>query len=318
MAEKRNFDHTKLVQKLSHMDRTELMLSLHEAKEPLPSLIVLDGLVKALKAVLFPYFFGEDALSKRDLPIFLKKKLEEITPKLIDQLHRGFHFQQMQKSEDSKIPYAEVKDIVYDFMEELPLIRQLLLEDAKAAYEGDPAAQSIGEVIYAYPSLRALTHHRIAHCLYRKNVPIIPRIISEMAHSKTGIDIHPGAQIQEGLFIDHGTGVVIGETCEIGRNCRLYQGVTLGALSFSKNADGTLVKGVARHPILGHDVTVYAGAAVLGRVTIGDNAVIGGNVWVTSDVAAGDKKVQEECRSASEEDVLLGRQQISRSIFYEI
>ena len=135
-------------------------------------------------------------------------------------------------------------------------------------------------------------HHRIAHVLYEIGVPLIPRIINEMAHSRTGIDIHPGATIGEQFFIDHGTGVVIGETAIIGRHCRLYQGVTLGALSFRKNEDGTLTKGVPRHPILGDNVTVYAGANILGRIRIGDGAVIGGNVWVTSDVPAGAKLVQ--------------------------
>ena len=182
------------------------------------------------------------------------------------------------------------------FMDNLPEIRRLLAGDAKAAYEGDPAATSPGETIFCYPSLRAMFHHRIAHELYKLKVPVIPRIISEMAHSTTGIDIHPGAAIGEEFFIDHGTGVVIGETCIIGRNCRLYQGVTLGALSFPKNADGTLTKGNPRHPILCDNVTVYAGATILGRVTVGKGAVIGGNVWITQDVQEGARITQEKPR----------------------
>ena len=160
----------------------------------------------------------------------------------------------------------------------------MLASDAKAAYEGDPAASSAGETIFCYPSLRAMTHHRIAHELYTLGVPVIPRIISEMAHSATGIDIHPGATIGEEFFIDHGTGVVIGETCVIGKNCRLYQGVTLGALSFRKDASGVLIKGLPRHPHLGDGVTIYAGATVLGNITIGSGAIIGANMWVTEDV----------------------------------
>ena len=151
-----------------------------------------------------------------------------------------------------------------------------------------------------------MTHHRIAHELYKLRVPIIPRMISEMAHSRTGIDIHPGATIGEHFFIDHGTGVVIGETCIIGSNCRLYQGVTLGAFSFDKADDGTLVKGIARHPILEDDVTVYAGASILGRITIGKGAVIGGNVWLTKSVGPGEKIVQSHGSKAKESDMLKG------------
>ena len=151
-----------------------------------------------------------------------------------------------------------------------------------------------------------MTHHRIAHELYKLNVPIIPRMISEMAHSHTGIDIHPGASIGERFFIDHGTGVVIGETCIIGSNCRIYQGVTLGAFSFDKADDGTLVKGIARHPILENNVTVYAGASILGRITIGEGAVIGGNVWLTKSVAAGEKIVQSHGSKAKEGEPLKG------------
>lgn len=171
-------------------------------------------------------------------------------------------------------------------------IRRLLALDAQAAYEGDPAASSPGETVFCYPSMQTMIHHRIAHELYLLKVPVIPRIIAEMAHSATGIDIHPGASIGENFFIDHGTGVVIGETCIIGRGCRLYQGVTLGALSFQKADDGTLVKGLPRHPILEDNVTVYAGASILGRITIGTGSVIGGNVWLTRSVPAGSKIVQ--------------------------
>lgn len=173
------------------------------------------------------------------------------------------------------------------FLQALPDIRNMLILDVQAAYEGDPAAKSPGETIFSYPSIAALTHQRIAHSLHNLGVDIIPRIITEMAHAVTGIDIHPGARIGNGLFIDHGTGVVVGETSIIGNNVRLYQGVTLGAKSFPKDEHGNPVKGLARHPIVEDDVTIYSGATVLGRITIGRGAVIGANVWVTSDVAPG-------------------------------
>jgi serine O-acetyltransferase len=157
--------------------------------------------------------------------------------------------------------------------------------DIQAAYDGDPAARSMMEVVMSYPGLFAIVVHRVAHVLYRANIPLIPRIMSEYAHSRTGIDIHPGAKIGPGFFIDHGTGVVIGETCEIGKNVKLYQGVTLGALSFEKDADGRLVKGTKRHPNVEDNVVIYAGATILGgKTTIGANSVIGGNVWLTRSV----------------------------------
>ena len=167
------------------------------------------------------------------------------------------------------------------------------MKDLAANFDGDPAAYSMEEVLLSYPGMFAIFIYRIAHELYENKVAMIPRMMSEYAHSQTGIDINPGAKIGEYFFIDHGTGVVIGETCIIGNSCRLYQGVTLGALSFPKNADGTLTKGIPRHPILEDKVTVYAGATILGRVTVGRGAVIGGNVWITDDVPAGAKVTQE-------------------------
>jgi serine O-acetyltransferase len=192
------------------------------------------------------------------------------------------------------------------FLQSLPKLRRLLASDVKAAFEGDPAAKTPGETIFCYPSITAMIHHRIAHELYKLDVPIIPRIISEMAHSNTGIDIHPGAQIGEEFFIDHGTGVVIGETCIIGNGCRLYQGVTLGALSFPKDSEGYLIKGNLRHPILEDNVTVYAGATVLGRITIGHDTMIGGNVWITHDVEPNSKVIQSRSTKPKKEEKLVG------------
>jgi serine O-acetyltransferase len=180
------------------------------------------------------------------------------------------------------------------FIEKLPGIRHLLSTDVQAAYTGDPAAHSYGEAIFCYPSIFALANHRIAHELYRLDVPIIPRIITELAHSRTGIDIHPGAQIGEYFFIDHGTGVVIGETSVIKKNVRIYQGVTLGAKSFPLDENGNPIKGIPRHPVVEDDVIIYSGATILGRITIGRGAEIGGNVWITNDVAPGTRVHQEK------------------------
>lgn len=184
------------------------------------------------------------------------------------------------------------KDLTEKFIERLPDLRRLLAFDAKAAYIGDPAAKSIAETIFCYPSIMAMTYHRIAHELYTLGVPLIPRIISEMAHSRTGIDIHPGARIGEYFFIDHGTGTVIGETCVIGNNVRIYQGVTLGAKSFPLDDNGNPIKDIPRHPVVEDDVIIYSGATVLGRIVIGKGSEIGGNVWITEPVPPGTKVIQ--------------------------
>ena len=182
-------------------------------------------------------------------------------------------------------PGRDAKAIVDDFVAALPEVRRLVDTDVQAAYDGDPAATSRMEVVMAYPGLYAVTIHRLAHVLYKLKVPIIPRVMSELAHSKTGIDIHPGATIGERFFIDHGTGVVIGETTVIGRNVRLYQGVTLGGLSFDKGANGALVKGLKRHPNIEDNVVIYANATILGGdTTIGHDSEIGGNVWIKESV----------------------------------
>lgn len=174
-------------------------------------------------------------------------------------------------------------------LRKLPLIRETMKKDVKAAYNGDPAAKNYDEIILSYPGVKAIAIQRLAHELYVLDVPLIPRMMTEYAHSVTGIDIHPGARIGEGVFIDHGTGVVIGETAVIGDNVRIYQGVTLGAGNFPKNACGMLIKGMKRHPTVGCNVTIYSGASVLGDITIGDNSVIGGNVWLTESLPPGTK-----------------------------
>ena len=259
---------------------------------PLPAYDKLKEILDRLKSVLFPGYFGPSRVHMDSLRYHVTANLDSIYRLLAEQIRRGGCFAGADYTRDCPGCETTSMDIAMRFMRKLPEIRRLLALDAQAAYEGDPAASSPGETVFCYPSMQTMIHHRIAHELYLLKVPVIPRIIAEMAHSATGIDIHPGASIGENFFIDHGTGVVIGETCIIGRGCRLYQGVTLGALSFQKADDGTLVKGLPRHPILEDNVTVYAGASILGRITIGTGSVIGGNVWLTRSVPAGSKIVQ--------------------------
>ncbi len=279
--------------------------SLHNT--PMPSLEALAEIMSRLKAALFPGFFGVSKVHIESIRYHTAANLDSIFRQLAEQIRRGGCFACASYATDCLSCEQASAQKAMQFMERLPYLRRMLSSDAKAAYEGDPAATSAGETIFCYPSMLAMTHHRIAHELYTLGVPVIPRIIAEMAHSATGIDIHPGATIGEEFFIDHGTGVVIGETCIIGKNCRLYQGVTLGALSFPKDDDGMLVKGIPRHPILEDNVTVYAGATILGRITIGAGSIIGGNVWVTQDVPAGEKLVQQLPSCQCSDDSLVGK-----------
>ena len=188
----------------------------------------------------------------------------------------------------------EANDKATQFISQLSTIREKLHTDVLAAFNGDPAAKSFGEVIFCYPSIRAISNYRIANALLKLDVPLIPRIITEMAHSETGIDIHPGATIGDFFTIDHGTGVVIGETAIIGNNVKMYQGVTLGAKSFPLDENGNPIKGIQRHPRIGNNVIIYSNSTILGTITVGDGAVIGGNIWVDSDVPAGAKIVQRK------------------------
>ena len=265
---------------------------------PMPSLEALGEMMGRLRAAIFPGYFGNTRISSNSLCYHMSANLDSIFRLLMEQIRRGICFTCADTKELCPQCGREAEEKALAFIGELPRIRDLLAGDVKAAYAGDPAAKTPGETIFCYPSITAMTNHRIAHALYQLGVPLIPRIISEMAHSRTGIDIHPGAQIGEQFFIDHGTGVVIGETCIIGNGCRLYQGVTLGALSFTKDEEGVLVKGQPRHPILEDNVTVYAGATVLGRVTIGEGTIIGGNVWLTKSTPPGARIVQQRSTKA--------------------
>ena len=255
--------------------------------KPMPSLSELKEVMDLLRAVLFPGYFGSADLTSASRHFYMGATLDIVANKLKEQILRGYCF--FCEKTDCDNCGHESDDVVEKFIQNLPRIRHLLETDAQAAYQGDPAARAESETIFCYPSIRALINHRLAHELYKLNVPLIPRILSEAAHSETGIDIHPGAEIGERFFMDHGTGIVIGETTIIGKNVRLYQGVTLGAKSFPLDKDGHPIKGVPRHPIVEDDVIIYAGATILGRINIGKGSTIGGNVWLTDPVPAGSK-----------------------------
>lgn len=256
----------------------------------------LEPIVDGLAAVLFPYRLGSTELSETGADNFVGSILDSTLGDLAEQVQRELQFV-AGETVPNPAHREQAITIVRDFARQLPSIRNTLDTDIQAAYEGDPAARSVDEVLVCYPGITAVLHHRLAHALYTLGVPLVARIIAEIAHSQTGIDIHPGAQIQGSFFIDHGTGVVIGETAIIGQRVRLYHGVTLGAKRFAVEEDGTLVKGNARHPIVEDDVVIYAGATILGRVTIGKGSVIGGNVWLTKSVPPGSNVSQAKFRS---------------------
>ncbi len=255
---------------------------------PLPSHEEVGKIISLSRRLLFPGFFGASGLNEANLLYHTGIAVEELFNTLRSQIAAGLAF-----GHDRERPLCEdAREIAVEFMRSLPGLRSVLFADARATYIGDPAATSVDEVIFCYPGLRATVNHRVAHRLYELGVPVIPRMISEQAHRDTGIDIHPGATIGSEFVIDHGTGVVVGATSIIGNNVKLYQGVTLGARSFDRDENNNPVKGVPRHPIIGNDVVIYSNSTVLGRITIGDGAVIGGNLWVTEDVAPGEKLVQ--------------------------
>lgn len=257
---------------------------------PLPSQAAVEEIIDLARAIIFPGHFGAH-FTPRHNPLYrLGTLVDRLGELLASQVEAALH---MLGSECGGISYAQRADeITREFISRLPDIRRALSLDAEAVYLGDPAATSIGEVIYSYPAIRAVTNYRVANALYRLDVPVIPRMICERAHRETGVDIHPGATIGRGFMIDHGTGVVIGETAIIGDNVKLYQGVTLGARSFPLDDGGNPVKGLARHPIIGDNVIIYANSTILGRITIGSGSVIGGNIWITHDIAPGSTVLQ--------------------------
>lgn len=243
--------------------------------------------------ILFPGCHGHEPISESHMEVFFNVQLRAIAAVLMEQMEFAFRYQcefEKCKTQECDTCHEKSEAAVMHLIESLPAVRAILQEDIQAAFEGDPAARSPMEIVLSYPCITAIAVHRLAHLLYEKGAPLIPRIMSELAHSRTGIDIHPGARIGGGFFIDHGTGVVIGETSIIGRNVKLYQGVTLGALSFPKDEHGNPIKGVKRHPEVRDNVTIYAGAIILGGETVvGEGSTIGANVWLNHSVPPNSK-----------------------------
>ena len=264
-----------IAKQLCDVDSLKNVLHCGECEHPMPSHEALKEILSRLKAIIFPGYFGPSQVHMESISYHITASLDSTYRLLTEQIRRGGCFACAEYSQDRRGCEKASAEIAMQFMKKLPEIRRLLSLDAQAAYEGDPAAISPGETIFCYPSMLVMTHHRIAHELYKLRVPIIPRMISEMAHAHTGIDIHPGATIGERFFIDHGTGVVIGETSIIGTNCRLYQGVTLGGTGKEKGK---------RHPTIGNNVVVSSGAKVLGSFKVGDNSKIGSGSVVLKEV----------------------------------
>src|SRR3990170_4078148 len=280
----------KLVDEIMENYETYVGMS-HLEGQDLPSKQVVIEVLEELLSVIFPGYVGKTEITKSNVRYFLGNTLTSVYSRLADEVEKSLKYVCRSVKEcPSDVCHRRAQVVVKELLEKIPEIRAILSGDIQAAYDGDPAAMSIDEVFLSYPCVVAIGTYRIAHELYVRGVPLIPRIMTEFAHSQTGIDIHPGAKIGKNFFIDHGTGVVIGETAEIGDNVKLYQGVTLGALSFPKDEKGRIIKGRKRHPTIGNNVVIYSGATLLGPdAIIGDNVVIGGNVWVVSPVASGTK-----------------------------
>lgn len=267
--------------------------------KPMPSVKRIEKIVEKLREIIFPGYFEGTRIYTNSLEYHLGVAIEWVMAKLTDEVHWAMCYR-CSEDEDhiqSTSCRGKAERVTCDFIERLPELRRVLTTDVLATYDGDPAAKDTSEIIYCYPTIRAIINHRIAHELRNLGVPLIPRMIAELAHSETGIDIHPGATIGERFVIDHGTGVVIGETCIIGNNVKIYQGVTLGAKSFPVDEYGNPIKGIDRHPIVEDDVIVYADATVLGRITIGKGSIIGGNVFLAHGVPPQSRILQSDMKA---------------------
>ena len=299
------------------LDLSAIVVQLHAARErwrrqqprprelsgrELPSREALAEILDDLRGALFPMRLGPPDLRQESEDYFVGHTLDKALHELLAQVRLELRYHARSAGEAAPAFDERALEIVREFGAALPATRELLDSDVLAAYRGDPAARSVDEVLVCYPGLHAVIHHRIAHRLHVLGVPLIARIVAELAHGSTGIDIHPGAHIGAYFFIDHGTGVVIGETAVIGDNVRIYQAVTLGAKRFETDAEGALHKGGARHPIVEDDVVIYAGATVLGRITIGRGSSIGGNVWLTRSVPPGSRIAQVTARDDRGDD----------------
>lgn len=288
---------TQAVDELSESESYKGLFHQHKDGEPLPSARALCEVIELARSILFPGYYGNSTVNSRTIKYHIGVNIEKIFDLLCEQILAGLCFRNDEEhSTHMEVCREEAANLAAQFISRLPGLRQVLATDVEAAYNGDPAAESFGEVIFCYPAIKAISNYRIAHELMTLGVPLIPRIITEMAHSETGIDIHPAAKIGSHFTIDHGTGVVIGATSIIGNNVKLYQGVTLGAKSFPLESDGKPIKGIPRHPILEDDVIVYSNATILGRITIGSGATVGGNIWVTGDVPKGARIVQTKAK----------------------
>lgn len=266
---------------------------------PLPSVEALRKVVELVKAVTFPGFFDKRQVGDKIRSYYIGVNVEMLYSLLKEQIGRGLLF----IGEGEREVRPEADDLALKLIERLPEVKRLLYTDVEAVFNNDPAVRNCGEVIFCYPVVQAMVHYRLAHELLQMGVPVIPRIITELAHSATGIDIHPGARIGEYFSIDHGTGVVIGETCIIGHHVMLYQGVTLGAKNFSLDSHGHPMN-IPRHPIIEDNVTVYSNSTILGRITVGHDSVIGGNVWLTHSVPPGSRILQSRAITTSFTDGL--------------
>ena len=268
----------------------------------LPSREALRDIVSALCGALFPMRLGPPDLRQESEDFYVGHTLDAALNALLTQVRLELRYASRTTHVENVLIEAQAFGIVRDFASSLPAVRGLLDSDVLAAFHGDPAARTVDEVLLCYPGIVAIIHHRLAHELYKREVPLLARVVAELAHSETGIDIHPGAQIGPGFFIDHGTGVVIGETAVIGANVRLYQAVTLGAKRFPTGDDGSLQKGLPRHPLVEDDVVIYAGATILGRITIGKGSTIGGNVWLTHSVPPDSQVTQASLQNEARGD----------------
>jgi serine O-acetyltransferase len=281
------WDVEAVVRELADARRSSRSVNAQRAEygsESFPSRTRINKVVDELAGALFPLRLGPDFVRLHNEDLFVTQTLQIALSRLHAQLRLELTY--AQEREDGEDVDGHATQIVVAVSKQLPQIRRLLDLDIEAAFRGDPSARSLDEVLICFPGMLAIIHHRVAHALHTLGAPLVARIISEISHSRTGIDIHPGAQIGQGFFIDHGTGAVIGETTIIGDNVRIYQGVTLGAKNFPIDPSGALIKSLPRHPIIENNVVIYAGATILGRVTIGAGSEIGGNVWLTHDVPA--------------------------------
>lgn len=258
-----------------------------------PSVDALEEAIRLVKAIVFPDFFDKQRNSATMRSYFIGTSIEHLYNVLSCEIGHGLKFDNTGLCDEMG---TEAKNLALQFIDKLPEIKRLLYTDVEAMFNNDPAVDNFGEVILCYPVVQAMVHYRVAHALLTLGIPVLPRILTELAHSATGIDIHPGAQIGEYFAIDHGTGVVIGETCIIGNHVTLYQGVTLGAKNFSLDSHGHPMN-IPRHPIIEDNVTIYSNSSILGRITVGHDSIIGGNVWLTHSVPAGSNIVQRRAVS---------------------